>query len=649
MAMTLPKLGVKVSYFSEFYRDFAVKVSNTKTSELCENTIKAKTKALQCSWCEYLLHQNPNHPAVGDATIFISHAWEYNFIDVLESLKERFRDNDEVVWFDLFSINQHKQIEIDFFGSFNDAISSFNHTILLAGPWNDPIPLKRAWCLWEIFCTIETGSRFEIVIRRNDQEAFLEDLSGGAMNKMLSNIDSANSKCTLFHDEDKIHSLVKEKIGFGKMNQIILNKIKEALMDIVKDSTKWQEKGDNVGPVMNTDYAMATLAMSQRNYELAEKHLQENLEKQKKLFDENHSIILEGKFKLAEVLLAAEKYSDAEILLNDQVIKAYDGVDPDNAINTLFFLGKLYTKQENYKKAEKSLNLALKKAKAAGKQDTTFDIKYSLAVLHELRGDKASAEDLFKECYEETLRLHGKRHPETLKVLCNYVGSWIDDKTKFQEAETLLIENIGISESILGKEHPTTINLVHTLSNGYDYNNNLSQAKTIILDFLEHFKDNKNHHLPIEVYKCMQHLGNIYMKQKDYHKAEPWYIKCLTGKKSILGLDHRETLHSMHDLAFCYQEEKRYLLSQTVYEDCLIRCQSVFGENHRTTLTVMKNIGMLFYEQKKMDKAVYYLKEYYTRTYPWLRSAILIALILIFVIVIVVMVLILRWFLSFFF
>ena len=223
--MTFPKIGVKVSYFSEFYRDFAVKVSDTKTSELCENTIKVYTKALQCSWCEYLLYQNPNHPAVGDATIFISHAWEYNFIDVLESLKERFRDNDEVVvWFDLFSINQHKQTEIDFFGSFKDAISSFNHTILLAGPWDDPIPLKRAWCLWEIFCTIETGSRFEIVIRRNDQEAFLEDLSGGAMNKMLSNIDSANSKCTLFHDEDKIISFVKEKIGFGKMNQIILNK-----------------------------------------------------------------------------------------------------------------------------------------------------------------------------------------------------------------------------------------------------------------------------------------------------------------------------------------------------------------------------------------------------------------------------------------
>jgi hypothetical protein len=48
-------------------------------------------------------------PADGEvATVFISHAHSYKFMDVISALKWHLRNEPEtIVWFDLFSINQH--------------------------------------------------------------------------------------------------------------------------------------------------------------------------------------------------------------------------------------------------------------------------------------------------------------------------------------------------------------------------------------------------------------------------------------------------------------------------------------------------------------------------------------------------------------
>jgi len=72
-----------------------------------------------------------------------------------------------VIWFDLFSNNQHKAIDLDFdywSTTFQSAIQSFGHTVMVFAPWDDPIPLTRAWCLWELYCTVQTSSRFDIAM-----------------------------------------------------------------------------------------------------------------------------------------------------------------------------------------------------------------------------------------------------------------------------------------------------------------------------------------------------------------------------------------------------------------------------------------------------------------------------------------------------
>ena len=84
------------------------------------------------------------------------------------------------IWFDLFANNQHLAVELDFnwwCGTFKSAIKQFGHTVMVLSPWIDPIPLTRAWCLFEIYCSVITNSKFEVAMSKNEQESFFIAMS----------------------------------------------------------------------------------------------------------------------------------------------------------------------------------------------------------------------------------------------------------------------------------------------------------------------------------------------------------------------------------------------------------------------------------------------------------------------------------------
>ena len=46
--------------------------------------------------------------------MFISHAWKYQFLDVMDALRNYFRSEPNIIiWFDVFSVNQHAVVDVD--------------------------------------------------------------------------------------------------------------------------------------------------------------------------------------------------------------------------------------------------------------------------------------------------------------------------------------------------------------------------------------------------------------------------------------------------------------------------------------------------------------------------------------------------------
>ena len=47
-------------------------------------------------------------------------------------------------------------------------------------PWAAPTPLWRCWCLWEMYCAVDSGSRWEVALSPPHEALFSEVPHGGS-------------------------------------------------------------------------------------------------------------------------------------------------------------------------------------------------------------------------------------------------------------------------------------------------------------------------------------------------------------------------------------------------------------------------------------------------------------------------------------
>jgi hypothetical protein len=83
------------------------------TEDMCKTLIKPATAEKQCSYAE-LLMSDPEAARryVGKATVFVSHAWRYKFVDLVNTVAAYERDEKPgaFFWIDFIPNNQHTAI-----------------------------------------------------------------------------------------------------------------------------------------------------------------------------------------------------------------------------------------------------------------------------------------------------------------------------------------------------------------------------------------------------------------------------------------------------------------------------------------------------------------------------------------------------------
>merc|ERR1719199_345745 len=146
-------------------------------------------------------------PAFSKATHFVSHAWRYVFGPFVEAIRvwvETSGVSEDETYFcvDAFVVNQHQSQNYPqewWSTRFMQAVGEIGNTILVLEPWDDPVPFKRAWVIWELYCTSVTGARLHITMRAEAMQNFKQTLvnSFETVQSALSNIDVAN--CEAFH------------------------------------------------------------------------------------------------------------------------------------------------------------------------------------------------------------------------------------------------------------------------------------------------------------------------------------------------------------------------------------------------------------------------------------------------------------------
>ena len=270
--VVFPKFGMKCSRFEEFIGKCGGRdaLHNKSTTDVCEEYLKPMTITKGMSYCDILLEEISSNAGqcvdtIALATVFISHAWGSNFLEVVDAFMNHLRTSglsDAVIWFDLFSNNQH-QTSIRPFewwcNTFQSAIRDFGHTILVLTPWRDPIPLTRAWCLWEIYSYVVMQAKLEIAFTASDEKDFVTALTEDfdSINAMIARINIKNSRA--FKEEDRIRILqaVEQSAGgFMAVNQMVFQQLWKSLTVIAKEALSQADRSD-----INTYHLMNAVGM----------------------------------------------------------------------------------------------------------------------------------------------------------------------------------------------------------------------------------------------------------------------------------------------------------------------------------------------------------------------------------------------------
>lgn len=217
----------------------ALRLPPRSTSQVCVVIVKVDTLAAGQCYAEMLRSRGGSEAAdVGVPTMFLSHAWRYAFGNLVDAVEAHYdlqlpavRDA-AFVWNDIFVEDQNSSASKPpdyFFNAFKDAVGTIGNTVLVLEPWSAPIPLTRAWCIWEIYSTITTGASLSVAHSPAEHASFENALVDNFESVLLSlsDVDAERADAFSINDKQRIDATIKAELGgFDAINELVVQRMR---------------------------------------------------------------------------------------------------------------------------------------------------------------------------------------------------------------------------------------------------------------------------------------------------------------------------------------------------------------------------------------------------------------------------------------
>jgi tetratricopeptide (TPR) repeat protein len=611
---SFPKIGVQFSVFKEFIASNGgrERFRGLTTTDVCNTIVKPLTAVLQCSYCEFLLHPIPSEDedeeggeegseiieAVGEvASVFISHAWKYKFLDVVNALELHFKETPNIViWFDLFSNNQHRpDVPYEWWATtFKSAIKDFGRTVMVLAPWDGPIPFTRAWCLFEIYCTIVSESEFEVAMSGTEKDTFLDEITKDrdAYYKMLANIDVKKSESSNPDDLVRIFEVVEKEVGFSKVNTMICEKMRSWVDITLKSSlcdpvTSDAERGHDLG-LKAVRNMMAELAPSNaRGLEVVTDLLGA-------MGSEGDDLglglkgMMEGMAKLmAPILVDSEKHRKREQVKKNIVYAKHlkETKNFDDALDLL----------------QECLDISIKLDLKAEIVETYLEMSdvYSLIALF----DKAI--DAYKKIVDvvDTSFDSGSAANSFKGVILTQIGRAYLNSGNYELALEWAEKGLAILIAERGADHPvvalTYMSVAQLYSKQRRYDDALELAeKGLAILIAEHGADHP------AVAGAYMVVSRLYSKQRRYDDALELAEKGLAIRIAEHGADHPALAGEYTAVAMVYRDQRRYDDALELCEKALEIVKVKLGADALEVADVYENMADVYSTQGDFDRSL---------------------------------------------
>jgi tetratricopeptide (TPR) repeat protein len=246
-----------------------------------------------------------------------------------------------------------------------------------------------------------------------------------------------------------------------------------------------------------------------------------------------------------------------------------------------------------------TFNMGLSRTKET--KELLWRLLYNVGWCSQIKGQYVDAEAM----HRQTLRLQetvlGKDHPDTLQSMNNLAES-LRQQGKYAEAEAIHWQTLQLKEIVLGKDHPDTLVSMNNLAISLQQQGKYAKAEAMNWQTLRLQETVLGNDHP-DTLTSMMNLALSLEQQGKYVDAEAIHRQTLQLKETVLGKDHPDTLESMNNLAISLQQQGKYAEAEAMHRQTLRLKETVLGKDHPDTLRSMMNLALSLQQQGKYAEA----------------------------------------------
>ena len=634
-----PFLGVSVACLRAFARAHEALLVDATTEDVCERVCKPLTETAGDSLAACLVRLGAADPVTGvplaaAPTIFVSHARKYLFRDLVDavcahvsSLPEEEHER-HYVWLDIFSQYQHwigdvgtAQRPCNWDVVFQLTTAAIGHTCLVFAPWRDAVPLRRAWMLWEVLCTLTAQGRTggaSSALRVRLPPAESDDFQAALMYEFdviaasVARIDSRSAECFTREDQAMVHAAIDRTLkgGHTELDARLSEALREWLAAEGRAALARMPREERATSELQNQLGM--LLHAQGKLDEAEPLWREELEAQRATLGDRHPDTLGSINNLGSLLKSQGKLEEAEPLLREalETRRATVGDRHPDTLAAINNLGALLQDQGKLDEAEplKREALEARRATLGDRHPDTLASIHNLGSLLHHQGKLNEAGPLRREALEAMRATLGDRHPNTLCSI-NALGGLLKDQGKLDEAEPLVREALEVRRATLGDRHPDTLTSISNLGSLLQNQGKLDEAEPLVREALEVRRATLGDRHP-DTLTSISNLGSLLQNQGKLDEAEPLVREALEAKRATLGDRHPYTLASIGNLGALLHAQGKLDEAEPLVRKALEAMRATLGDRHPNTLGFMRNLGHLLKDQGKLDEALPLLVEH---------------------------------------
>ncbi|KAJ4859764.1 tetratricopeptide repeat domain-containing protein [Trichoderma breve] len=231
----------------------------------------------------------------------------------------------------------------------------------------------------------------------------------------------------------------------------------------------------------------------------------------------------------------------------------------------------------------------------------TLNAKIALGTLYQHKGERQSAEVLFKYVWDTAKNRFGESEDVSIRA-ATALGAIYMDQGKLDEAEKLQRVILSYAKATFGEDHEKTLGIMGTLAATLNLLNKLEESEALKIHILEKRKVILGDDHP-DTLLAQANLAATYSRQKKWQEAEATIREVTDKRLKVLGEYHRETLRGRVVLTGCYIGQGRFEEAIDEGRKALEGREKILGHSHPDTLWAMRKLAEALEGQGQVEEA----------------------------------------------